>query len=182
MNTHEDPTPESVAQLANQVFSELHQTIISHESGSLDGNVESVHDMRVAIRRFRVALSNFAVCFPPKARKGLLVKLKNLADALGGVRDMDVMIAAMKTSLRTSSGGEESTISALIRRLRARRRSRLRVLRNYLRGEEYAGFKHEFSFEKLNEDLLAPANVQPEANETREVIHETIKEEHGQAA
>jgi CHAD domain-containing protein len=143
MNLHEPRRQESVEQLATQVFTDLHQTIISHESGSLAGDVESVHDMRVAVRRLRVALSNFAVCVPKEDRKRLRLKLENLADALGGVRDMDVMIVALKTLPTPRPDQEKSAVSALIGRLRARRRSRLRALMKYLGGDEYVGFKRE---------------------------------------
>ena len=143
MEIHEPRRPESVEQLARQVFTDLHQTIFSHESGSLAGDVESVHDMRVSVRRLRVALSNFAVCVPKEDRKRLRLKLENLADALGAVRDMDVMIVALKTSPTPRPDQEKSAFSALIGRLRARRRSRLRALMKYLGGEEYVGFKRE---------------------------------------
>jgi CHAD domain-containing protein len=143
MDIHEPRRPESVEQLARQIFTDLYQTIISHESGSSSGNVESVHDMRVAVRRLRVALSNFAVCVPKEDRKRLRLKLENLADALGGVRDMDVMIATLKTSPTPRLDQGKSTVSALIGRLRARRRSRLRALIKYMGGEEYVGFKLE---------------------------------------
>src|SRR5262245_5741691 len=125
MDIHEPQGPESVEQLSRQISTNLHQTIISHESGSLAGDVDSVHDMRVAVRRLRVALSNFAVCVPKEDRKRLRSKLKNLADALGGVRDMDVMIAAMKTLKTPLLDQEKSAVSALIGRLRAMRRARL---------------------------------------------------------
>jgi CHAD domain-containing protein len=143
MDINEPRRPESVEQLARQVFTDLHQTIIFHESGSLAGDVDSVHDMRVAVRRLRVALSNFAVCVTKEDRKRLRLRLENLADALGGVRDMDVMIVALKTSPTPRADQEKSAVSALIGRLRARRRSRLRALMKYLGGEEYVGFKRE---------------------------------------
>jgi CHAD domain-containing protein len=143
MDIHESRRPESVEQLARQIFTDLHQTIISHESGSSAGDVESVHDMRVSVRRLRVALSNFAVCVPKADRKRLRLRLENLADALGGVRDMDVMIAALKISPTPRPDQEKHAVSALIGRLKARRRSRLRALMKYLGGEEYLGFKRE---------------------------------------
>jgi len=143
MDTYEPRRPESVLQLARQVFTDLHQTIISHESGSLAGDVGSVHDMRVSVRRLRVALTNFAVCVPKEDRKRLRLKLENLADALGGVRDMDVMIAALKISPAPRPDQEKSAVTALIGRLRARRRSRLRALMKYLGGEEYLGLRRE---------------------------------------
>jgi hypothetical protein len=173
MTTREMAEAESVERLAKRIFSELHRAIISHETGSLEGDVEAIHDMRVAIRRLRVALNNFAVCASKEDRKRLRARLENLADALGAVRDMDVMIAAMKTSLTNRPDEDRGALSALIRRLRARRRLRLRALVNYLRGEEYAGFKREFSIEPISAESSEPIpEIQPEV----------IEEEHGQAA
>ncbi len=179
MTTNEAPSAESAERFAKRAFSELHQTIISHETGSLDGDREAIHDMRVAIRRLRVALSNFAVCLPKEDRKRLRVRLENLADALGGVRDLDVMIAAMKTSLPNRPEEARTEIAALIRRLRARRRLRLHALANYLRGDEYAGFRREFSPEQTNIESI---NLAKPAAESLEIPQEMIEEEHGQAA
>jgi CHAD domain-containing protein len=178
MDIHEPPRPESVEQLARQVFTDLHQTIVFHESGSLAGNVESVHDMRVAVRRIRVALSNFEVCVAREDRKRLRSNLENLADALGGVRDMDVMIASLKTSLTPRPDEEQSAISALISRLRARRRSRLRSLMNYLGGEEYAGFKGESPSDWIKMDGTYNSN---ESKSHSGRSPELPEEEHGQA-
>jgi len=162
--------------LAKRTFAELHQSIVAQEAGSLAGDVEAIHDMRVAIRRLRVALSNFATCALKEDRKRLREQLENLADALGGVRDLDVMIAALKSHLPNRSEEERAALSALIRRLRARRRLRLRVLVNYLRGEEYAGFKREFSSEPARADSSEPVP------EPLGIPYAVIEEEHGQAA
>jgi CHAD domain-containing protein len=184
MDSRELPRSESVEQLARQVFTDLHQTIISHESGSSAGDVESVHDMRVTVRRLRVALSNFAVCVPKEDRKRLRSKLENLADALGGVRDMDVMIVAMKALSPTGNsqwpGQDKAAISALISRLRARRRSRLRALMKYLGGEEYASFKRESPSDwiKVNEPYRPYEPYKPYSG----LPQEFPEEEHGQAA
>ncbi len=168
MATHQAPA-ESAEQLARRIFAELHQSVIAHEAGSLAGEVEAIHDMRVAIRRLRVALSNFVACLPKEDRKRLRARLKRLADALGGVRDIDVMIAAMKTLLPTRPQKDKPAISALIGRLRARRRSRLRALNRYLSSEEFSGFKREFSSE-------------PTTVEFPKVDQKVIEKEHGQAA
>lgn len=180
MDIHEPPRSESVEQLAGQVFTSFHQNIIFHESGSLAGDIESVHDMRVAVRRLRVALSNFAVCVPGEERKRLRSSLENLADALGGVRDMDVMIIALKTSPTPRTDQEESAVSALISRLRARRRSRLRTLMNYLGGEEYAGFKCESPSDWVKTDgTYRSYESYKSHSESAQAFPE---EEHGQAA
>ncbi|HEY8461834.1 MAG TPA: CHAD domain-containing protein [Blastocatellia bacterium] len=188
MDKRELPRSESVEQLARRILTDLHQTIISHESGSLAGDVDSIHDMRVTIRRLRVALSNFAVCVPKENRKRLKSILENLADALGGVRDMDVMIAAMKVLplglYGQEPGRDKAAVSALIRRLRARRRSRLRALINYMSAEEYAGFKRESPSDWVGvnqadgKEAKSCVSAMPQPGHS----HAFSEEEHGQAA
>lgn len=179
MDIRETPEVESVEQLARRVFAELHQAITLNESGAMGGSVESIHDMRVAVRRLRVALGNFAVCVSKSDRKTLRSQLENLANALGKVRDLDVMISTIKPSLLARSNLEKSAGAPLIRRMRARRRFRLRALRAYLRGEEYAEFKRSFlSAEERPESSQAEVVVVPA--EARAIG--APGEEHGQAA
>jgi CHAD domain-containing protein len=106
--------------------------------------------------------------------------LENLADALGGVRDMDVMIAAMKTSPTPLSVQEKSAVSALIGRLRARRRSRLRALMKYLGGEEYVEFKRESPSDWIKMNGTYRSKESDKSHSGRSQT--SPKEEHGQAA
>jgi CHAD domain-containing protein len=99
--------------------------------------------MRVAIRRFRVALGNFAKCITREDRQRARTKLEHLADALGGVRDLDVMIAAVKRALPNRSDSNRQLLKKTIRRLKSRRRSRLRKLVNYLDGYYFTELKRE---------------------------------------
>lgn len=144
METGESSLPETTEQFAQRLFRELHQAIIQHEAGALAGDIESVHDMRVGIRRLRVAINNFAACFGKSERKRWRAKLESLADALGGVRDLDVMIQALKRQAAIRTTEERATIAAFVSRLRARRRRALQKLKTYLGGEEYAEFKQGF--------------------------------------
>jgi triphosphatase len=150
-------------QYARRVFAELHQIIIMHEEEALKGNVDSIHDMRVAIRRQRVALSNFAACLPREDRRRLRARLESLSEVLGGVRDLDVMIAVLKVALSSRPVEDHEAIISLIRRLKARRRRRYHRLVDYLQSQEYMDFRSEFP------------PVEP-AGKTAE------REEHGQAA
>lgn len=69
-----------------------------YRAAALEGaDIEGVHDMRVASRRLRSALRDFA----PRLRRGKRLdaaraSLKALADALGAVRDEDVLIHALE--------------------------------------------------------------------------------------
>jgi CHAD domain-containing protein len=146
MMTNEIPVPigsGAVSQQAKTIFRDLHRTILSYEAGAAAGAVEAVHDMRVTIRRLRVALSNFAVCLSREDRRRLRTQLENLARALGGVRDLDVMLAALESGLPARPEKDRLAIAAWMQRLRLRRRQRLRRLNACLRGEEYAAFKLE---------------------------------------
>jgi len=164
MTSEASPQAEPTEQFARRAFRELHQLIIEHEAGAIAGEVESVHDMRVGIRRLRVALSNFTACLPKEDRKRLRQSLGNLANALGGVRDLDVMIDALKARQTRKSAEDHVTIGSFISRFRARRRRRHRQLVSYLQGEEYAGFKHEFSVTTVDE-ITALRNMEEQQDE-----------------
>ncbi|MFN0085201.1 MAG: CHAD domain-containing protein [Blastocatellia bacterium] len=141
--------PADTDAFASRLFRELHGQILAQEAGALAGEVEAVHDMRVGIRRLRVALSNFAVCVPREDRRRLRLRLEHLAGALGSVRDMDVMIEAMTAALLSRAESERSALKDFIKRLKSRRRGRLRTLVNYLHGQEYAALKRELGHTNL---------------------------------
>src|SRR5919206_4853427 len=71
--------------------------VFSFADGVLDtGDIERVHDMRVATRRLRAVMEIFGTCFPRKAHRAVLRDVKRLADALGERRDPDVQIASLE--------------------------------------------------------------------------------------
>ncbi len=84
------------AEAAARVVSIRGAELVAEAQGVLDtGDIERVHDMRVATRRLRAALEIFEPCFPPKPYGQALAEVKRLADALGERRDRDVAIAAL---------------------------------------------------------------------------------------
>jgi CHAD domain-containing protein len=87
--------------------------------GVLDtGDIERVHDMRVATRRLRAALEIFEPCFPAKPYAQALGEVKRLADALGERRDRDVAIAALHNFNDQMSAPDRRGIASLIDQLR----------------------------------------------------------------
>src|SRR6185312_12578779 len=86
----------SYAEAAAKVVSVRARELTEHARGVLDtGDIERVHDMRVATRRLRAALEIFEACFPAEPFGDALREVKRLADALGERRDRDVAIAAL---------------------------------------------------------------------------------------
>src|SRR5262245_49997104 len=87
---------QSYAEAAARIVSVRAGELTEYAHGVLDtGDIERVHDMRVATRRLRAALEVFEPCFPGKPYKSAMREVKRLADALGERRDRDVAIAAL---------------------------------------------------------------------------------------
>jgi CHAD domain-containing protein len=65
-----------------------------YRSGTIAGeDIEELHSMRVSTRRLRSALRNFGPCFDRAGLRTHSRQLRELADRLGAVRDLDVRIA-----------------------------------------------------------------------------------------
>ena len=99
-----------------EVFEQAHDVLDT-------GDVERVHDMRVATRRLRAALEVFAPCFPRKRHRKALKRVKALADALGERRDRDVSIELLERfAAERAPQGDRAAVAALVERLREEQR------------------------------------------------------------
>ncbi len=102
--------------------------MMSHLKGTRQGDdIEALHDMRVASRRLRAALSVFAAAFPMKPFLALEKEVAKTTDALGAVRDGDVQIEFMQAAIETAPESEKVGLQAFLSHLQAER-DRERVL------------------------------------------------------
>ena len=107
------------ADAAAKIVSVRGEELAEQAQGVLDtGDIERVHDMRVATRRLRAALEIFQPCFPEKAYDQALTEVKRLADALGERRDRDVAIAALHGFNDGMVAPDRRGIASLIEQLR----------------------------------------------------------------
>jgi CHAD domain-containing protein len=107
------------AAAAAKVVEARAQELAQHSAGVLDvGDIERVHDMRVATRRLRAALEVFEPCFPRKRSRATLDEVKDLADALGERRDRDVAIAALKQFAAALPAPDRPGVASLVMQLR----------------------------------------------------------------
>jgi CHAD domain-containing protein len=107
--------------------------VFEHSDGVLDmGDIERVHDMRVATRRLRAALEVFAPCFPAKRHRKALKRVKRLADALGERRDRDVAIEFLAGFVDEAPQADRAAVAALIERLREEQREANEELAPYV--------------------------------------------------
>lgn len=94
--------------------------VFEHAERVLDtGDIERVHDMRVATRRLRAALEICEPCFPRKRWRKALKQVKRLADALGERRDRDVTLEFLGEFAREAPAAERGELERLVDELRA---------------------------------------------------------------
>jgi CHAD domain-containing protein len=111
---------DSYAEAAARIVSVRAAELTVNAQGVLDtGDIERVHDMRVATRRLRAALEIFEPCFPAEAYGEALAEVKRLADALGERRDRDVAIAALHAFNAQMPSPDRRGVASLIERLQA---------------------------------------------------------------
>ncbi len=103
---------------------------------------EGVHDMRVASRRLRSALSDFK----PYLRKGSMPigRLKAIAKSLGAVRDEDVALAALDELRSKADETVGQGIAAIAEEHRRQQRQARSVLEHAIRASAIAELRDDF--------------------------------------
>jgi CHAD domain-containing protein len=140
-DSFEDAAGHAVRVRTEEVFA-LRQNVLD------TGDIERVHDMRVATRRLRAALEIFAPCFPRKEHHALLKEVKRLADSLGRRRDPDVLMASLEKTAQAFTAAERSGVKHLVTELRAEQAGA---------NEHLAAALDRADSERLRERLLALA-------------------------
>lgn len=103
-------------------------------------DIEYVHEMRVALRRLWAALRAFRRMLDglvPELRRGV----RCLADALGKVRDSDVLLAFLRDYAARAQAEHLPWLRGLLRAERRKRRRHFRALIAKLESEECAAFR-----------------------------------------
>jgi len=67
------------------------EEVAKYAKPAMDGDVDGVHDMRVAVKRLREAARTFRALMPKRRQKRALPLVEELNDALGRVRELDVL-------------------------------------------------------------------------------------------
>ena len=107
---------------ARQIIVSYFREMMSHKVGAIDGtDIKYVHDMRVASRRLRAAMDNFADCFQKEPFKKHYKQIRTITRTMGAVRDLDVLIARFQRELQTLPVAEQDDIQGLIEQLQHER-------------------------------------------------------------
>ena len=121
------------------------EELCSFEAIALDWtDPEGVHSMRVASRRLRSALRDFMPYLRKRPLAQALKQLRDIADALGEVRDQDVAIAALEEMVSKAPAEFSSGLKHFIearKQLREQERDELKAI---LLGSELKQLESEF--------------------------------------
>lgn len=85
----ETPFRETAVALVEKPMSEIERCLDAVRQG---GDVEALHDLRVATRRLRAVISVIAPAFPGKDLRRFEKVISDMTDHLGEARDTDVFI------------------------------------------------------------------------------------------
>ena len=77
-------------------------TLARNELAARAGEAEGIHQMRVAVRRWRATLSAMAPLMLDAPRRKASNELKWIADALGEARNLDVFSSALLATARAA--------------------------------------------------------------------------------
>jgi CHAD domain-containing protein len=135
----------TIGEVAYAVLRKQLGLLRAHEPGTrLGDDPEELHDMRVATRRLRAALSLFGGVLPQRAHH-VRDELRWLAQALGEVRDLDVQLEEL-VEWQKKAGERQEALAPLHAVLeRHRREARQRML-TVLNSDRYHKLMGSFTF------------------------------------
>ena len=136
---------ESFRSAAGKTIWTRFEEMMSFRDAALRGkDIEGVHDMRVATRRLRAALELFRDAFPRRRLAPMLEDVKGLADALGAVRDLDVMIDRLSADRRGRPASQRLVLDEFIADMRGERQRARRELKALLDDLDRRDFSRRF--------------------------------------
>jgi CHAD domain-containing protein len=104
------PPPLDTGMSAADAFGQIAASAFAHLAANHDclrgrGSAESIHQMRVALRRLRSAMSMFKEMLDSPETEALRTELRWLQQCLGAARDWDVLLADTVAPMRETLGG-----------------------------------------------------------------------------
>jgi CHAD domain-containing protein len=164
---------DSLADAGRKVWLYHFAIMMSHEKGTMLGNdIEELHDMRVATRRMRSAFDIFMPAFSLKLMKRYLKGLRSVGQALGQVRDMDVLLEYAQTYQGKMDEASRPGLEPLLNAWRDLIEKKRIKLIEHLQSEAYHRFTKEFNyFVQAPMDSTYPGNIGAEAsNRIRDIV------------
>ena len=146
------PGPRAIGIVADDTMAEAARKVLRlhfarmqrREAGTRSGaDAEDLHDMRVSTRRMRAAWRVFDGAFKAGKTKKIRRHLEVLADRLGAVRDLDVLIEGLEAYSIAVDEDRRAGLDPLLSLWRKQRSSARNLLLSELDSDRYASFIKE---------------------------------------
>jgi inorganic triphosphatase YgiF len=141
--------------------------LLANEPAMVGGDGEALHQMRIALRRLRAAITTFSSVVEDSQCERIKGKLKWIARELSPARDLDILVAEVLTPLRQQHP-EEPGIAGLCRDFRRRRARAYRTAVAAVRSQRFRTLVLEVAewietgpWSQDDDDLLALRRAQP---------------------
>ena len=137
---------DSFAEAGRKVMRYHFAEMLRQESGTrLGEDIEALHDMRVATRRLRAAFDVFGAAFERQEMRRHRAGLRATGQALGQVRDLDVMIEKAQSYRDRLPEEQRAGMEPLFDFWKSERESARQKMLAYLDSREFQDFKREFN-------------------------------------
>ncbi|MBN1486103.1 MAG: CHAD domain-containing protein, partial [Anaerolineae bacterium] len=149
---------------AHKTLSYFFKQMLYHEPGTrLGEDIEELHDMRVATRRMRAAISIFETYLCTDNMSTIVKGLRNTGRALGRTRDLDVFWEKTEAYLKTHPPRSRPDLTLLhIAWENEREKARAKML-EYLDSKKYRRFIQDFAaFTQAEPAMYAPPRMEEE--------------------
>jgi CHAD domain-containing protein len=127
-----------------RMLREQFDQVLAHDPGTrLGTDPESLHDMRVAVRRARALLRAGSPLIATDTQM-LSLELRWLGSVLGDVRDLDVLLDRLRRDAASLDAGDRAAAARLLRALERERTRTRRTLLKALDGQRYDALLDRF--------------------------------------
>jgi len=173
---------EPMAEAGRKILRFHFERMLANEAGTRKGDdIEALHHMRVATRRQRAAFRIVMPYFKRKAVRAFRDELRTLAELLGDVRDLDVLIEAAEgyqSSLKRDAG---VALDPLLDEWRDRREAARARLLSHLDGEDYRDFTKRYGefLSSTGAGVKATSDDSPQPHLVRHVLPTEIWDHYG---
>jgi CHAD domain-containing protein len=172
---------EPMAEAGRKILRFHFERMCANEDDTRKGeDIEALHRMRVATRRQRAAFRIVSPYFKRKSTEPFRDELRTLADRLGAVRDLDVLIEAAER-YRSSLRREAAAFTPLLEEWQGRRDEARHGLLRHLDSDEYRDFTSRYQ-----EFLSSPgagvkegADATPHPQQVRHVLPAEVWDHYG---
>lgn len=163
---------DSLGEAGRKIFAVQLETMLSHEDGSRTGeDIESVHKMRVATRRMRSLFKLIGAAYTPKTVTKYNRGLRDIARALGAIRDLDVLIVDLEDFHKTLSDDDKAVMVSIIKKLDKRRAKNRATLNKLFDSSSYRKFLKKFgAFTAKTGKGIAPLEREEIPHQVRHVL------------